>query len=137
MIEFNNLSDVAVDKRFFWGVAKKVLKGENKELENLSIAFVNPEEIKKANKKYRKKDKPTDVLSFGKGKNFKEDFLEVIICPQVIYEKTLDSSLIFREELTKALIHGILHSLGYDHEKSRKEAEIMEGREKNYFYKIR
>ena len=40
MIEINNLTNFAVDKKFFIGVAKKVLKGENREKENISIAFV-------------------------------------------------------------------------------------------------
>ena len=135
MIEINNLSDFTVDKKFFLGVAKKVLKGENKELESLSIAFVSIKEIRKVNKKYRKKDKTTDVLSFEKKGDFKEDFLEVVICPQIVREKTLNSDLNFKQELAKALIHGILHSIGYDHERSAIDADIMENREKYYFEK--
>lgn len=136
MIEVNNLTKFTVDKRFFLGVAKKVLKGENKELEDLSIAFVSTQEIKKANKKYRNKNKATDVLSFEKGKNFKEDFLEVIICPEVVREKTRTSGSGLRRNLGKVLIHGILHALGYDHEKSKKEAERMESKEIYYFLKV-
>ncbi len=63
MIGINNLTSFAVDKKFFTGVAKKVLKGENRERENLSIVFVSLKEIKKLNKKYRNKNHPTDVLS--------------------------------------------------------------------------
>ena len=136
MIEINNLSDFTVDKRFFLGVAKKVLKGENKELENLSIAFVSPKEIQKINKDYRKKDKPTDVLSFEKGNTFKEDFLEVLICPEIVKEKTLVSEKGLERELVKVLVHGVLHSLGYDHEKSVTEEKIMEEKENYYLSKI-
>ena len=49
MIEINNLTNFAVDKKFFIGVAKKVLKGENREKENISIAFVSSVEIKRLN----------------------------------------------------------------------------------------
>ena len=65
MIEINNLTNFTVDKKSFSQVAKKVLKGENRETETISLAFVGKEEIKKLNKKFRKKNKPTDVLSFN------------------------------------------------------------------------
>src|SRR3989344_1597901 len=136
MIEINNLTGFAVDKRFFLGVAKKVLKGENRETENVSIAFVSPKEIQKINKKYRKKDKPTDVLSFEKGINFKEDFSEVIICPQVIKKEALGSNLSFKKELAKVLIHGILHNSGYDHEVTEKEEKKMLKKQEYYINEI-
>jgi len=135
MIEINNLTDFSVDKKIILGVAKKVLKGENKGIENLSIAFVYPEEIRKINKKYRRKDKPTDVLSFEKINNFKGEFLEVVICPEVVKEKALAKKKTFKEEMVKTLIHGILHCLGYDHEKSQKEEVVMQEKERYYLLK--
>ncbi len=136
MIEINNLTNFVVDKTFFTGVAKKVLKGENKQMEHLSIAFVSPQEIQKLNKAYRKKDKPTNVLSFEKVSHFKDECSEIIICPAVVREKSKDSVLSLKKELAKVLIHGILHALGYDHERSEKDAEKMEEKEKYYFSKI-
>lgn len=129
MIEINNLTNFAVDKKFFLGVAKKVLKGENKEKENISIAFVSSAEIRKLNKKYRKKDKPTDVLSFGRVLGFKSNLAEVIICPEVVKKNG--------DELEKMLIHGILHILGYDHEESEKEALKMEKKQDYYLSKFK
>ena len=138
MIEINNLTNFAVDKSFFIGLAKKVLKGENKERENLSIAFVVPKEIQKLNKKYGKKDKPTDVLSFEKIPDFKDEFAEVIICPEVVRQNLKDfSKAALKKELAKTLIHGILHVLGYDHEKSEKKAMEMEKKEEYYLSKVR
>lgn len=135
MIEINNLTDFSVDKPYFLGVAKKVLKGENKEMENLSIAFVAPGEIKKLNKKYRKKDKPTDVLSFGRTVGFKGEFNEVVICPVVVEEKSEDSEDL-KKALARTLVHGVLHTLGYDHELSKKEERQMQKKEKYYLAKI-
>src|SRR3989344_4958210 len=115
MIEINNLTNFSVDKALFLGVAKKVLKGENKEMEDVSIAFVSPQEIQKINKEYRKKDNPTDVLSFEKSIDFKGlpaqagDHLEIVICPEIVKAKHPNAPL--QEELVKSLIHGILHSL--------------------------
>lgn len=136
MIEINNLTKFPVDKTFFSGVAKIVLKGENKGMENLSIAFVSPEEIHKLNKQYRNKDKPTDVLSFEKVSDFKEECSEVVICPVVVREKYNDSELTQKEKLAKVLIHGILHTLGYDHELSTAEEQRMQEKEDYYFSKI-
>lgn len=136
MIEINNLTNFAVDKTFFTGVAKKVLKGENKGMEHISIAFVSSDEIQKLNKKYRKKDKPTDVLSFEKVSDFENECSEIIICPSVVRENAKESNLSLKKELAKIMIHGILHVLGYDHEKSEQEALKMEEKERLYFSKI-
>ncbi|OGZ71363.1 MAG: rRNA maturation RNase YbeY [Candidatus Staskawiczbacteria bacterium RIFCSPLOWO2_01_FULL_33_9] len=129
MIEINNLTNFAVDKKFFLGVAKKVLKGENRERENISIAFVNSATIKKLNTKYRRKHKPTDVLSFGRVLDLKSDFSEVVICPEVVKKNG--------DELAKILIHGILHVLGYDHEKSKSQALIMETKQLKYLSNLK
>ena len=136
MIEINNLTRFPISKKFFTGVAKKVLKGENKGMENVSIAFVNPDEIQKLNKKYRKKDKRTDVLSFERMSDFKEEFAEVVICPSVVREHAKDSRLSLKKELAKVVIHGLLHVLGYDHEVSKKEEKIMFAKQVEYFSKI-
>lgn len=128
MIEINNLTKFNIDKKLFTGVVKKVLTGENKGTENVSIAFVAKSEIQKLNKKFRGIGKPTDVLSFsaqGGPAWGGEDILgEVVICPEIVKEK--------KETIEEVLVHGILHLCGYDHEKSRKEAERMEKREEKY-----
>ena len=137
MIEINNLTHFAVDKAFFLGVAKKVLKGENKGTENVSIAFVVPEEIRRLNKKYRHKDKPTDVLSFGKVSDFKDEHSEVVVCPYVVRQMAADSKLSLKKELAKAVIHGMLHNLGYDHEASPAQEEKMFSKQAFYFSKVK
>ena len=137
MIEINNLTKFSLNKTFFIGVAKKVLKGENRLKENVSIAFVSPAEIHELNRQYRKKDKPTDVLSFEKVSDFKEEFSEVIICPSVVRENAKESKLSFKKELAKVLIHGILHNFGYDHEVSEAEAEKMFAKQDYYLSKVK
>lgn len=137
MIEINNLTNFSVNKKFFTGVAKKVLKGENRERENISIAFVKPEEIQTLNKKYRKKDKPTDVLSFEKVSDFKNEVSEIIICPVVVRSNAADSRTTFKKELSKILIHGVLHALGYDHERSKKDEIKMQEKQDFYLSKIK
>ncbi|OGZ64005.1 MAG: rRNA maturation RNase YbeY [Candidatus Staskawiczbacteria bacterium RIFCSPHIGHO2_01_FULL_36_16] len=146
MIEINNLTNFRLDKELFTGIAKKVLKGENRETETLSLAFVSKEEIKKLNKKFRKKNKPTDVLSFGLNQ---ENFLgEIVICPEIVKENSLKYGIDFKKEMMRVFAHGILHLLGHDHpdevedprqrrdEKSKKQADMMEEKEISYLSKI-
>jgi len=143
MIEINNLTPLGgVDKKFLKRVAKTILKGENKKEAGLSVALVGPERIKKLNKKYRGKDKITDVLSFGQNKKFplfpetKKDLGEVIICLEAVKRNAKKYNVTFKKELALVLIHGILHLLGYEHEGRGKEAEEMKKKQKYYFSQV-
>jgi len=97
MIEVNNLTKLKINEGFLKKVAKKVLLSEKSD-KDLSIALVGPKEIQRLNKKYRHKDKPTDVLSF----DYKESG-EVVICPQET------------KDIAQVLTHGVLHILGHHH----------------------
>ncbi len=134
MIEINNLTAAIVNKEFLKKVAKIVLKGENKREVGLSIALVGPTRIKELNKKYRGKDKTTDILSFSS--NFQLELGEIVICLSEVKKNAKEFDSTFKRELSRVLIHGILHLLGYDHEKSKKEAEEMEAKQEYYLYKI-
>jgi probable rRNA maturation factor len=126
MIEINNLTSFSVDKNLLKKAAEKILKKEKKVLE-ISIALVGPAEIKKLNKKYRKNNKITDVLSFlynGSG--------EIIICPQEVKESAKKLGIVFKKEFVRVLIHGILHLLGEEHEFSKKRAKKMEAKQEYY-----
>ena len=126
--EVNNLTKVKIKVSFLITLAKKVLKGENRVKEDLSIAIVSAERIKDLNKNYRGINKPTDVLSF------RGDIWEVIICPSEV-KKNIDkfsANSTFQIELDRVLVHGILHILGYDHEGSKKEALLMNNKENKY-----
>jgi len=100
-----------VDEEFLKGLAKKVLQGEDKKEMELSMALVGQGRIRELNKKYRKKNKATDVLSFqydGSG--------EIVICLREVKKNAKKFKSTFKKELARVLIHGILHILGYDHE---------------------
>ena len=130
-----------------------------KEIE-ISLAIVGDGRMRKLNKMYRGKNRVTDVLAFDnksvipylakafprlkKGQDI--EFIEppdnikrlgeVIICyPRAKKQaKRLDHSL--EKELNVLLIHGILHLLGYEDEKSEKEAEEMKEMEEKILVEI-
>ncbi len=83
MIEINNLSGVPVRKDFLKRVARKVLEDKKTKCQDLSIVLVKPEKIKELNKKYRKKNRPTDVLSF----KYNDNSGEIVICPEEVKKK--------------------------------------------------
>lgn len=95
----------------------------------LNIIFVGTKRSKKLNKKYRNKDKPTNVLSFSfEVENLKNYVNEIIICPEIAYKEALKEGNDFNDYVAFLIIHSFLHCLGYDHEKEkeRKEMEKME-----------
>lgn len=81
----------------------------------IEIIFVDKEEIKNLNGKYRQKDKETDVLSFPQQKTpAPENVLgSIVICLDVVQEK--------EENLVDVIKHGLLHLAGYNHETNEKE----------------
>ena len=94
----------------------------------MTITFTTPEEIRKINKKYRKIDKATDVLSFPmfekdeldekiKSGDFPyEDVLgDVIISIDKVREQAEEYGHSFERELSYMLVHGFYHLMGYDH----------------------
>lgn len=127
MIEVNNLTDVAIDKDFIKRIVRKVLKGERKKISEFSVAFINEQKMKVLNRKYRKKNQATDVLAFQY-----DNLKEIVICPNVVKKNAERFGLNFKTELARIFIHGILHLLGYDHEKSKKEAIRMEKKQEYY-----
>lgn len=146
MIEVNNLTTIEVDENLLKEIARKVLDREGKREANLSIALIGEGRMRKLNKKYRGKNRVTDVLSFPESdiaENFKRGPLqknkeigEVVICLREVKKRARRFNSSFEKELFACLIHGILHLLGYDHEKSEKEAERMFKKQDYYLSKI-
>lgn len=96
---------------------------------SLSVAFISPQKMKELNKRYRGKNKVTDVLSF-------DDVNEIIICYSQAVKQARQNSLnlggqakqqkhSIKKEISNLFIHGFLHLLGFD-DKTKKEAIVME-----------
>ena len=81
---------------------------------DLTLLLVDQTEIKKLNKLFRGKNKPTDVLSFSPSS--KDLFGEIAICMPIAKKQSATNKHSIINEITYLLLHGILHCLGYDHE---------------------
>ena len=86
----------------------------------LSVAIISDQEMRVLNRRYRRQDKPTDVLSFSSGNQFKTDteFGEVVIAWGVCQRQAKRHKHSTKKEFTILLIHGLLHLCGYDHKRS-------------------
>ncbi len=91
---------------------------------SLSVHFVGEKKMRAFNKAYRGKDRATDVLSFSMeqlsdiSKNAPaQDFGDIFLCPVYIQRQARRFGVTFAEETKRMLVHGMLHLLGYDHEK--------------------
>jgi len=138
MIEVNNLTANLIDENFLKEVAKIVLEGEKKGNVELSIALVGSGRTRELNKKYRGKNRVTDVLAFGKNQKSptlpsnKLNLGEIIICLSEVKKNAKRFNSTFEKELAFCLIHGILHLLGYDHEISNEKKQEMEQKQNHY-----
>ncbi len=95
---------------------KSEILGKNYEL---SFAFVKKEEIRLANFEYRKKNEPTDVLSFSLSKNSGE----ILICKEIAKIKAVEFAKKQQKYLNFLLIHAILHLKGFKHGDKMERAE--------------
>ncbi|MGN0607872.1 MAG: rRNA maturation RNase YbeY [Oscillospiraceae bacterium] len=116
-----------------------VLTTENFEGDaEVSVSFVNNNEIRQLNRVYRDKDKSTDVLSFPLGENGVYDvnnetgaFLlgDVVISMETAVKQAHIYGHSLEREVGFLTVHSMLHLLGYDHETSALEAAKMHEKE--------
>ncbi len=111
-------------------VVKKVLAFENKIGYSASVVFVSRAKIQELNRVYRKKNRPTDVLSFGQDGADEKYIGEIILCLPYIREQAKEYGVTYLEELTRMTIHGTLHLLGYDHIRAMDRRRMLPRQEK-------
>jgi probable rRNA maturation factor len=101
----------------------------------ISVTFVDMEEIHQLNRDYREVDSPTDVLSFPQFDDLNdlpEDgeiaLGDVVICKEKAEEQAEEFGHSFEREIIYLFVHSVLHLLGYDH-MDEDEKKIMRRRE--------
>lgn len=147
----NRQEDVAVDEALeamTGRIVEKVLASEGcEEAYEVSISFVNNEEIRSLNREYRGIDKATDVLSFPmlefteeeqepeedeEGVEYIDEEIalgDIVISMEKASEQAEEYGHSFDRELAFLLVHGMLHLLGYDHEAEATKGELFDRQE--------
>lgn len=135
-IDFNDHTDLVkdewyeqIDKLLTFAKEQEQIEGEAE----LSVTFVDKDEIQEINKTYRDKDKVTDVISFAleedepeiTGLDMPRVLGDIIICTDVANEQAESYGHSFERELGFLALHGFLHLLGYDHMNEADEQEMF------------
>ena len=140
IISENNLWSKKIKKKDFFfnslvNSFPKKYRFINKKV-SLTILLSNNKNIKRLNKKFRNKDKPTDVLSFPSEKKLnikKNSYLgDIIISYDFMNKPKTLSNLDFKSKVTKIFIHGFLHLLDYDHIKLKDFKKMIKEEKKIY-----
>ena len=99
---------------------KRILRNEEvKGIINLQL--INDEIMQQLNKKFRGKDKPTDVLAFPM--NEEGVVGDIAISIETTKSNAKKYRVTYKQELKRLVIHGVLHLCGYDHGKEMQNAE--------------
>ena len=123
---------------FFQKICKafpKKYKFLNKKV-SLTLLLSNNKNIQKLNKVFRKKNKPTDILSFPLNKKVRisdQTYLgDIIISYNFINKPVSLNKKLFNEKVIKIFIHGFLHLLGFDHKKNKDHIKMFKEEEQIY-----
>lgn len=102
------------------------------EITDVSIALVDDETMSGLNRKFRKKNKTTDVLTFPADDSYNEPSAkgrplgDIVISVDQARRQALDEKHSLATELRYLILHGVLHALGYDHETDKGEMNALE-----------
>jgi probable rRNA maturation factor len=113
-------------------LTRALLKSELPSVEgaSLGVRFASDRELRRVNRDYRGKDKPTDVLSFPGGESEDEGHHlgDILISVPTARRQAAEHGHPPELEIKTLLLHGLLHCLGYDHEADQGEMERLERR---------
>ena len=116
VILVSNRQDLPLDEATLAALARTTLVGEGQGAVELSVSFVDEDEITDLHVRYLGEPGPTDVLSFAQDEEGEQIRVlgDVVLCPAVAARNNPGDPA---AEVRLLLVHGILHLLGYDHER--------------------
>ncbi|MCK5123466.1 MAG: rRNA maturation RNase YbeY [Candidatus Pacebacteria bacterium] len=137
MILIKNFTKNKLNQKYLNKIAEKTLKiTKFKKPAEISLVITGEKRIRSLNKKYRKINKITDVLSFGfaDGLHNSAETMEptnkiiylgeIFICYSQAVKQAKQKKHSLKKEMSILLIHGILHLLGYDHQGNYEDSEM-------------
>ena len=121
--------------------AQRILGATGEAQADVSLSFIGDASMRRLNRQYRRKDATTDVLAFPMRhirthftphvSRFTSSMLgDVVISLPQAARQARERGLPLHHELATLLIHGMLHLLGYDHERNSREAQRMQRKER-------
>lgn len=130
--------------RFFQNIIRAGLRvvGQGNRPVEISITLVGEQRMRTLNRRYRGKDNATDVLSFPLAQAFLTEYTSVrtlgdlFICLPYARRAAKRERIPLAAKLARLAAHGFLHLAGYDHERSARQARVMERLEQKILYAI-
>ena len=133
MIRFNQLSNFPepVDFSQLREKIKATIQAENKTVGELNYVFCDDDYLHQINEEFLHHDTLTDIITFNRSQSAKVISGEIYISLERILENAAELGQSFYQELTRVVIHGVLHLVGYD-DKTDAQKIIMRGKEDYY-----
>jgi probable rRNA maturation factor len=137
-VEVTGIAVPRFSKRDIAAFTRKVLLALEKlgrleeEITEVSIAFVDDDAMTDLNKKFRRKTRTTDVLTFPADDSYNEPSAtgrplgDIVISVDQARRQAADEKHSLATEVRYLVLHGLLHSLGYDHETDAGEMNALE-----------
>ncbi|MDO9559657.1 MAG: rRNA maturation RNase YbeY [Syntrophales bacterium] len=138
----NRQKAVKLDLRRIRRVVHKLKKILNCPDQEISLLFVDNEQIRQINRQYLNRDHPTNVISFplreGDYGHINPQILgDIVISAERAFQDAAAGDLSVNDEIDFLLIHGLLHLLGYNHESgNNKESLQMRDKENEVFFML-
>jgi len=133
-----------IQEKYFSAITDAALMQTGTDNVTVNLILTDNEYITSVNSGYRGKNKPTDVICFAYRDdpfpvidNLMEELGDIYISLEKASEQAVEYEVTLADELKRLIIHGVLHLLGYDHEKSAEEEKIMNSLEEKIFASIR
>ncbi len=110
--------------------ARAAVKGKK----SLNVALADDKAVRMLNARDRKKDKPTNVLSYPSGERA---FLgDIVLARQTVWREAREQKKAPADHITHLVVHGALHLLGHDHVTGEADADRMEALERRILAKL-
>lgn len=129
MLYINNFSKINFNQEKIEKNTKIILKFLSLHDKDLSISFIDDDEMLKLNEKYRGVKHTTDVLSFSQDEgifNLSNNLGDCIISLEEAKRQSKDENIVLIKKISHLIIHSILHLIGYDHYDAEEELIMRE-----------
>ena len=115
-------------------LVRKAARAAARRGRSLNVALADDKGVRVLNKRDRKKDKPTNVLSYPSGERA---FLgDIVLARQTVWREAREQKKSPADHVMHLVVHGTLHLLGYDHETGDADAERMEALERRILKRL-
>ncbi len=126
-LQIHNQTDKQIDETFSRKAALAVLDGEQRTARTLDLILVTDQDLKAMKQKYFNIDQFTDVITFNLEDDDADDIEgEIYLAPGQIMENAKRFAVSFNHEMTRVIVHGVLHLCGHEDDTPELKQQMRE-----------